>query len=309
MNAHRRGGKLGRRLAGLRQVTHIVAVTEPWGALTSSEAAGILAIMRIPAGPTRLMLALLFLLLAHPAAAARAAGLRCEARETDGPSVGARTDTPEAGYYYTVQQDDTLWDIAAMHDLTLEDLLAVNPLIVPDLLQPGQTVFVPGQAVTITQTLPPAVPVATVAPAPQPTPPVSSQTSASAVQMAPGAAADLLGLINAQRAANGSPGLAWSAVLANAAQQHAADCAQRDWGSHYGSDGSTLRMRLARAGYAATVAGENWAYTLDAQETFTMWWNDGPHRRNILGPEFGEIGIGVAGGGWGYYFVADFASR
>ena len=34
-----------------------------------------------------------------------------------------------------------------------------------------------------------------------------------------------------------------------------------------------------------------------------------PHRRNILDPKYTEIGIGVAKGSWGYYFVADFGGR
>ena len=234
-------------------------------------------------------------------------GLSCRASETDDPSAGARNQAPESGYYYyTVQQDDTLWNIAAMNDLTLNELLAVNPLANPDLLQPGQTLFVPGQPITETQTLLPAAPVASAAPASQ----APGQTSASTAQTVPGLAACAgPALINGQREANGLPDLAPSGVLANAAQQHADDCAQRGWGSHYGSDGSTLRTRLSRVGYAASVAGENWANTDDALQAFTMWWNDGPHRRNILGSEFGEIGIGVAEGGWGYYFVADFASR
>ncbi len=80
-----------------------------------------------------------------------------------------------------------------------------------------------------------------------------------------------------------------------------------------GSDGAALRSRLARAGYAARAASENWANTWNAQGTFAMWFNEppgaDPHRRNILDPAYKEIGIGIAAGGWGYYFVADFGSR
>jgi uncharacterized protein YkwD len=263
------------------------------------------------------MLALLCIFLVYPAGAARAAGLLCKARETDSPSAGTRGAAPGAGYYYTVQQDDTLWDIAAMHDLTLDEIVAVNPLVVPELLQPGQTVFLPAGAVTATQTLAAAEPVV-------PALPVSGQGVASAgqVQGSAGSAgalapapegAELLQLINKERAAYGLPVLAWSADLAQAAQSQAADCAQRDWGSHYGSDGSTLRMRLARVGYTPSEAGENWANTQDAGQAFAMWWDEAPgadpHRRNILGPEFDEVGIGASEGSWGYYFVADFACR
>ena len=44
-----------------------------------------------------------------------------------------------------------------------------------------------------------------------------------------------------------------------------------------------------------------------------MWWNEpkgpDPHRSNIMNPLFIEIGIGIAKGPWGYYFVADFGGR
>ncbi len=91
---------------------------------------------------------------------------------------------------------------------------------------------------------------------------------------------------------------------------HADDCAQRGWGSHVGSDGAQLRTRLARAGYQATWLGENWANSRTVQQTFDAWWDeppgDDPHRRNILEPNYREIGIGVAAGGYGYFFIADF---
>ena len=107
--------------------------------------------------------------------------------------------------------------------------------------------------------------------------------------------------------------LTWSPELAAAAQAHADDCAQRNRGSHVGSDGAKLAARLARIGYAARTSSENWANAQSVQHTFGMWWNEpkgrDPHRRNILNPRFTEIGIGVARGSWGYYFVADFGGR
>ena len=58
--------------------------------------------------------------------------------------------------------------------------------------------------------------------------------------------------------------------------------------------------------------GENWANYRTVQQAFAVWWNeppgDDPHRRNILEPNYREIGIGVARG-YGYFFIADFGSR
>jgi uncharacterized protein YkwD len=119
-------------------------------------------------------------------------------------------------------------------------------------------------------------------------------------------------LINEKRAGYGLPTLSWSPSLAEAAQAHAIDLAQRGWGSHVGSDGARLRTRLSREGYEAAWTSENWANSRNAQHAFEMWWYEGPggpHYENIMSWNYGEIGIGVAKGGWGYYVVADFGSR
>ena len=119
-------------------------------------------------------------------------------------------------------------------------------------------------------------------------------------------------MINELRAENGLPPLAWSDALAQAAQDHADGCARRDFCSHIGPDGSRLRERLARVGYQASWAGENWVYAHSAERGVEWWYDEppgmDPHRQNILAPHYSEIGVGVARGRWGkYYIVADFA--
>ena len=147
------------------------------------------------------------------------------------------------------------------------------------------------------------------APAPEPAPPVEQVVAPEPS----GWQAEILELINGKRIAQGLAALTWSPELALAAQAHAEDCAQRNRGSHVGSDGAKLAARLARIGYAARTSSENWANAQSVGHTFGMWWNEpkgrDPHRRNILNSRFTEIGIGVARGSWGYYFVADFGGR
>jgi uncharacterized protein YkwD len=122
----------------------------------------------------------------------------------------------------------------------------------------------------------------------------------------------ILDLMNEKRVANGLAPLRWSDRLAQAAEAHAADCAQRGWGSHVGSDGASLRSRLARVDLYPGWASENWANARGAEQAFDMWWFEppyGPHRLNILGASYDEVGIGLAAGGWGYYVVADFSGN
>ncbi len=230
--------------------------------------------------------------------------------QDDHPASGlpaAATATPTLPYAYTVQPGDTLWDIAAAHGLTLAALLAANPAVDPALLQPGQSIFVPAAPAFVPRK-PPAL--APPVPAAAPKPPTSPAPLPSALAAWPG---ELLALMNAQRAAAGLPALIWSPELARAAQAHADDCARRNWISHVGSDGAVLRTRLVRIGYAAAWLGENSANARTVQQTFDMWWDEppgaDPHRANILQPQYREVGIGVAAGGWGYYFIADFGSR
>ena len=146
---------------------------------------------------------------------------------------------------------------------------------------------------------------------------VPSQAQAS-VAIPAGAAdvevmrAQLLALYNQARAAYGRGALAGSVVLQVSAQGHAQDCAQRGYGSHTGSDGSTTSMRIANAGYTARVSGENWAWGHSAAEVFDMWFNQesdgGPHRSNILSTRYAEVGFGVAPASGGFYFIADFGA-
>lgn len=126
-------------------------------------------------------------------------------------------------------------------------------------------------------------------------------------------AQEMLDRINEKRVAGGLPALAWNTQLAAAAQAHAADCANRNRGSHVGSDGARLTARLQRTGFAASWSGENWANARSVERAMQMWWNEppgaDPHVQNIMARRATEVGIGVASGAWGIYFIADFGSQ
>lgn len=273
---------------------------------------GILPAMHRPISVVGLSVFLLLFILAIPSRPAHAARL------TRAPmTLTSATSQPPSqglmdGTIYTVQPSDTLWDIAAAHGISAATLIAANGLANPRLLHAGQSLFVPARPPAVPQNHGRTVPAGGIAPASPSLPtPASTPEVNSEVPTLPPETSALLSLINEKRVASGLRALVWSPELASAAQSHAADCAQRNQGSHIGSDAAPLKERLARVGLTARWASENWANAQGVEHAFLLWWNESagrdPHRRNILNPKHDRIGIGIAPGSWGTYFVADFA--
>ena len=124
---------------------------------------------------------------------------------------------------------------------------------------------------------------------------------------------NIFAFYNKARVANGLPPLTYSTVLQTAAQAHADDCAARNQGSHFGSDGSRSSQRIARAGYTGRITGENWAWARSAENAFDMWYTqeipNGPHLLNILSPRYTEVGFGITANRGGYYLIANFGGQ
>ncbi|MEZ4683824.1 MAG: CAP domain-containing protein [Caldilineaceae bacterium] len=100
--------------------------------------------------------------------------------------------------------------------------------------------------------------------------------------------------INQMRAQAGLPPLAVNSLLNLAAQNHVNDMITNYNYSHSGSDGSTVRQRVQRTGYAAsTWVSENWVSVNDPSMAIQWWMNSYVHRNNILNPNWHELGIGA----------------
>ena len=131
--------------------------------------------------------------------------------------------------------------------------------------------------------------------------------------------ADIAARVNRERVTRGLAPLALNAKLTAAAQAHAEDVARNGRTNsaqegHFGSDGSTVFDRVARAGYGAYSwgrrLGENWAWYRSAAEAMAMWMDSAPHRANILHPLYREMGIGVApNSAGGFVYIIDFGSQ
>ena len=123
------------------------------------------------------------------------------------------------------------------------------------------------------------------------------------------AAQQILADVNQARIDNGLPPLAVNDALTVAAQRHVDDViANGNWG-HYGSDGSNVQLRVARAGYGTSAVSENWVAVSSPEQAIVWWMNDWIHRVNILGGHWDEIGVGAGVASNGFWiFVTDFGN-
>jgi len=108
-------------------------------------------------------------------------------------------------------------------------------------------------------------------------------------------------LVNRERTSRGLSALRPSSALAGAAIKHSDDMVAKKRFSHTGSDGSSLRTRLARAGYlrrsrAATI-GETLAWGVGPYATpaqiLESFLESPEHRRTLLFRRFREVGVGL----------------
>jgi uncharacterized protein YkwD len=259
-------------------------------------------------------------------------------------NIPGNTQWPGENYFWVVhvvRPGETLAGLSGLYGLTVDGILRVNAIADPDLIQVDQKLVVPLTQLVTLRTLRATVAPAAIAALPVPANADSAaastgaaaapQTSGTSPETPPAApiatplpppgmpagATDwptyILARINQARAEHGLAALTLSPELTYAAQAHAEDCARRGWGSHVGSDGAVLRTRVERAGYLGRGWGENWVEAPHAERAFEWWYGEvapnDPHRRNILGPRYSEVGIGIAAFSRGYMFVTDFGSR
>jgi uncharacterized protein YkwD len=181
--------------------------------------------------------------------------------------------------------------------------------------KPSASTFVPVKPPSADPIAPPPVTTQTVSPVTTSAAPVKSVASSPQVSPASTNQQDtfdleILGLVNQERAKVGADPLRINEQLDLAADLHTLDQASMNNMSHTGSSGSTMGDRIKDAGYVFSTAGENVAYGFtDAATVMNGWMNSEGHRRNILNPDYQEIGIGYAQGSDGRAFwTQDFGS-
>lgn len=124
-----------------------------------------------------------------------------------------------------------------------------------------------------------------------------------------GTTAEVLALVNEERADAGCRPLTADGTLGRVADTYAGVMADTQRLSHTGPDGSTVGDRVTRSGYTWSSVGENIARgQADAEAVVDAWMNSPGHRANILNCSFRELGIGVDQGSGGPWWTQVFAT-
>jgi len=109
--------------------------------------------------------------------------------------------------------------------------------------------------------------------------------------------AQMLILVNRERAAAGLKPLAPDPELTEVARGHSADMFARGYFAHDTPEGLDPFARMREAHVRYVTAGENLALAPTLQVAHSGLMNSPGHRANILHPQFGRLGIGIMDGG------------
>ena len=94
-----------------------------------------------------------------------------------------------------------------------------------------------------------------------------------------------------------APPVTWNPLLTEAATAHSQDMVANDFFSHTGSDSSSVGDRVTVTGYFWKTVGENLYAGLNDAERAVQAWIDSPgHCRNLMDPDFEEVGMDVVVG-------------
>lgn len=109
--------------------------------------------------------------------------------------------------------------------------------------------------------------------------------------------AEMLTLINEERAKEGLNALVADTLLREVARMHSRDMFARSYFSHVSPDGHTPFDRIKQADISFRTAGENLALAQTLAIAHQGLMDSPGHRANILKESFGRVGIGILDGG------------
>jgi uncharacterized protein YkwD len=111
-------------------------------------------------------------------------------------------------------------------------------------------------------------------------------------------AADVVTLVNNERAAAALNPVVAEAPIAKMAFDYSVDMQMRGFFDHVNLECEGLDVRLARAGIPYVLAAENIAQgQVSAADVMQAWMNSPAHRANILNGQLTKIGVGAVQAG------------
>lgn len=180
-----------------------------------------------------------------------------------------------AAQVHTVNYGDSMWKISVWYQVGLSEIIGANPHIKnPALIYPGQKITIPV---------------------------VTEKNFENQV----------IQLTNQERAKYGLKPLAANWELSRVARYKSADMRDRNYFSHTSPTyGSPFDM-MKNFGVSYRAAGENIAAgQTTPQQVVQAWMNSEGHRKNILSPNYTQIGVGyAAGGSQRHYWTQMFISK
>lgn len=121
---------------------------------------------------------------------------------------------------------------------------------------------------------------------------------------------EVLDLVNVERTNRGLQPLKFNNELSNVATKKSQDMIDRNYFDHTSPTyGSPFDM-MKQFGISYRAAGENIAMGQKTpKEVMNSWMNSPGHRKNILNPDFTELGVGIASNGSSIYWTQMFIGR
>jgi uncharacterized protein YkwD len=148
----------------------------------------------------------------------------------------------------------------------------------------------------------------TTTPSAKPTTPTPTHSAAAPVTVSAEAAAEaeVLKLVNEQRALVGCSPVAANSSLTELAENFSTQMATEDFFDHTDPSGATPWDRAEKLGIT-NLGGENIARgQADAAAVMDAWMNSAGHKANILNCDFKTLGVGVHFGTGGPWWTQDF---
>jgi len=84
-------------------------------------------------------------------------------------------------------------------------------------------------------------------------------------------------------------------MLEKSATDKACDMVKNNYWAHQAPDGQMCWHLFTEAGYKYTIAGENLARDLTEKQVVKAFMNSPPHKANVLGLAYEDLGIGKCG--------------